>query len=532
MDQNNGYNNYNNSYGGTNQQGNSTWNAPQMGMNLPYNGNPETFKANVDTTQTAMYMQNMGNVQNVNQAKPKNKKKIAKIVAAILIVVLIAGGAGAYLAFFTPEKRFDRHLNKGIEAMQSNDYELAYDEYNKALDIDDQSIEAMKGSLDSGLHKEDTSELSTIYKEYTDTITAMDKQIIEDNADDIADIYAMAPDIYTDDRDSCMSTLEAGIELLGESDTLSDLLIGCYIEDANAKLSDELYDEALELYDSAAEIDSENTDVVSGRKTCIDKLLGDMITAEDFDAAEDMISEYKDKVDNVNFTEYSQKIENQRALVEAGHDLLADVYECMTAGNYGDMINYDTSQEASTVNSLRSGNCYVYAEDGFTSDYTGTATGLYGLEGGGYYFYCGEYKDGERSGHGVYYLLTDVDNNTYDVYDGQWGNNKPNGQGTITTYNEPSDGEIITTAISGSYTDGYEDGDFTLTLTSDAGYTVTGSWTATMGKANDIRENYPDLDWSSISDSRIVYALAMSDDESVKWYFSIGEAGYLKLSPF
>lgn len=514
MDQNNDYNN-------------SSWVPGQPGMNLPYNGNPETFKANVIVEQPGMYFQSM---DTSNIQKPKKKRKTSVIVS-IFLVVLIAVGVGLYFVFLTPEKRFARHLDNGREAMEAEDYELALEEYEKALDIDDESITAMRGALDACLMDNDEAYIRELYEKYIYAISEMDSELVEANVDDVTYIYAMAKTVYPDDE-SYIQVLEEGLTVLGESDEISALLLEGYMDSAALKLEEEDYSAALVRYNLASYVTSDNADIDEGRKICVEKLLNGYIISGEFDTAEAMISEYQDQLDNVNFTEYSQRIENYKNLSAAGAELLSGVYECITTGNYDELINYDNSQNASTVNNMMTSGCYVYAEDGFTSDYTGTATGLYGLDFGGYYFYCGEYKDGKRSGDGIYYLLTDIDNNTYDIFEGEWENDKPNGAGTLTTYNELSDGELITTSISGTYTDGCEDGDFTATLTSDAGYTITGDWTASMGAAEDIREQYPQYDWSGISTERIVYALLKDESDSTRWYFSIGVDGILKLSPF
>lgn len=535
MDQNNG-NGYN--------QG--QYGMGQPGMNLPYNGNPGSFNPQIDYAQQNGGMQNMdyagANTGKQKKQKKQNNKsmKLADqskkrgkggIIAAIVAVVLIAAGVGTYFLFFTPEKRLERQLAAGQEALDGQEYDVAIEAYDKALKIDGENLTAMKGSLSAYKGNADTEELRSAFEEYRQVITSLEQETWEQNINLLVDIYMMSELAYPEDMESRIASLKEGMEVTSGNGRIQNKLIDVYISCASSEKEEEDYETALDFYAEVLALDASNETAVAERKTCIEKILNGMIVAEDFDAALDFIDEYKDEVDNVNFTEYEQTIENKKQLAAAGHELMESVIACMSAGSYDDMQALDGSQNASTVYSLMSGGSYIYAQDGYTEDYTGTAAGLYATEYG-YYFYYGEYVDGERSGHGVYYLLMDVDNNSYELYDGTWANNKPNGHGTFSKCNYVSDGEIITTVAEGDFTNGYEDGTFSATLTSSEGYTVTGGWTASMGTVADVREQYPDLDFGDIPEGRIVYVVMKDEGDSAVWFLSIREGGYLKITAF
>lgn len=554
MDQNNG-NGYNQPY--TNSQNPYNQNQynqvqygtgqgmGQSGMNLPYNGKPGSFNPQIN------YVVQDANVQDITFAtedagKTSNRKTNTKsmklqdqdkkrgkggIIAAIIAVVLIAAGIGTYFLFFTPEKRLERHLAAGQEALDAKEYDVAIESYEKALEIDDANLTAMKGCLSAYKENNDIEGLCAAFEAYRPVIVGMDQEVWNQNINLLADIYMMSELAYAEDMDGRIEALKEGMTVTSGNERIKNKLVDTYISCAALDAENDDYESALDYYDEILTLDSANSTAIAERKTCIEKILNRMIAEEDFDSAQDFIDEYKDKVDNVNFTEYEQRIENRKALAAAGHELLEDVIACMSAGNYDEMYVLDDSQNASTVYSLMIGGSYIYAPEGYTEDFTGTGAGLYDMQYG-YYFYYGEYVDGERSGHGVYYLLTDVDNNTYDIYDGEWENDKPNGHGTYSTFNEISDGEVLTTIKEGDYTNGYQDGEFTATLTSSEGYTVTGSWTAAMGKAEDVRDQYPDSDFSGISEDRIVYAVLEDENGQAMWYYSIGEDGYLRIQGF
>ena len=100
----------------------------------------------------------------------------------------------------------------------------------------------------------------------------------------------------------------------------------------------------------------------------------------------------------------------------------------------------------------------------------GKGVGIYDR---GQYIYCGEYKNGQKSGHGVWLNGIRIDDETglpknglpdkkdaYDYYEGAWENDKPNGYGEYHVI-YPKEGNLSATR-SGNYTDGYENGEMTV----------------------------------------------------------------------
>lgn len=97
----------------------------------------------------------------------------------------------------------------------------------------------------------------------------------------------------------------------------------------------------------------------------------------------------------------------------------------------------------------------------------------FGIYDRGQYIYCGEYKNGLKSGHGVWLDGIRIDDETglpknglpdkkdaYDYYVGEWENDKPNGYGEYHLV-YPSENNLSVTR-SGNYTDGYENGEMTI----------------------------------------------------------------------
>ena len=100
-------------------------------------------------------------------------------------------------------------------------------------------------------------------------------------------------------------------------------------------------------------------------------------------------------------------------------------------------MEIDGSYNAQTVANSGASNAYCFSPDGFSSDFTGKACGVYtfgdayvdsdGNSTMPYYFYFGDYKNGKRDGYGVIFIGTA--STSYDVFEGTWVDDKPEGFG-------------------------------------------------------------------------------------------------------
>ena len=80
------------------------------------------------------------------------------------------------------------------------------------------------------------------------------------------------------------------------------------------------------------------------------------------------------------------------------------------------------------------------------------------------YVYYGDWKDGKKNGTGYYFAINKKEDNVIIyLYKGNWTNNYPHGQGTIQYKLYKEDKIIYSTITKGNFTQGYEDGDMTIT---------------------------------------------------------------------
>ncbi len=463
------------------------------------------------------------------------KKKKTGLIVTICVIAVLALGAGAYFLFFTPEKRYERKMDTAENAMTDSSYEEAVIAYEAALGIFSDRVPAMNGLLAAQIGSGESDAARENFAEFRTTITGFDADKVAENLEDIVAFYEYADDLYSD-TDSLIDAYKEGYDLTNDSG-LKKNLVAVYVDRADA-MDNSDYENKIAAYGDALDLDSTNESALSGRKECAYAVLDDMMNTQQYDQAESFINTYADSMSDVDFSSYTEKIESERALMTARHDLMEQVISLMSASDYAGMMDVDGSENASTVVANMDGTSYIYATDGYDSSYTGKGAGIYtysSLLSSGYYFYYGDYENGVRSGQGSLFVKMDGYNQAYLVYEGAWSNDKPNGAGTETSVNEDAGDELVTVTRSGNLVDGLFDGDVTVSLVSnDEEYagTYTGTFTASNGDAPDIRENYPDLDFSDVSDGATVYVILECEGSPMYWHFSKGSAAKLGIYTF
>ena len=128
----------------------------------------------------------------------------------------------------------------------------------------------------------------------------------------------------------------------------------------------------------------------------------------------------------------------------------------------------------------------------------------------GYYYY-GQFHEDKRSGHGVLMRASYPESSSIGsfIYDGEWSDDKPNGEGTCKSNyfkDKISASDFATKEISGNYKDGLEDGTMTLTGIKRSGEKRVFKYTSKDGIA----------ERSSKEDSGVKgqYIIAQNEDKS------------------
>lgn len=479
-----------------------------MNGNVPFNGNTGSFVANIKSMAAPQ------------PTKPK-KKKTGLIIAIIAIVLLLGGGVGGYFLFFTPEKRMERSIDKGNEALKAENYQEAYDAYKKALEIDKNNIDVWYGMLSASGQLGDNAQFKEDYEQAINHIEAMDKDAILENCEQIVQIFLMADKVYEGDLNAQIDILKKGYELTGKSGEIAKYLVEDYFGVAEKYKEEDNLEAEVETYNTILVYEVDNQKAIEERQKAVDDELRGLIDAEKFDDAESIIAKYRDMVPGVDYDAYQNEIDNARKIIDAKHRLMESTLQYMSAGDYDSMREIDGSEDASIVCTAVD-EYYIYSENGETDAFTGTGAGLFKFDNG-YFFYYGEFVDGKPNGYGTSFLETDASFGTYKIYYGNWVDGKPNGQGTSEIrYVEYSD-TYVNKKFEGNFTDGLYNGTMTATLYSD-GLAFTGTCDIIMGKATkDVRNDYPDYDINEPAE-RIVYTVLLNDESSTYWWFTCGEA--------
>ena len=180
-------------------------------------------------------------------------------------------------------------------------------------------------------------------------------------------------------------------------------------------------------------------------------------------------------------------------------ELLEKAYDLLSKQDYIGMCSVDGSDEADLVIEELKGDHVIYIpEEG--NHGTGTGCGVYQV-GSGYFFYYGDFVDGERVGHGVSYWYN---GSGYETYEGEWKDDAPNGNGTETLYYTYGE----TTTRTGTFRDGEEDGHFTIRIENDYDSSVrTGEYDVNYGRpveATDVLEQIADEVEEELADGKTV----------------------------
>ena len=183
--------------------------------------------------------------------------------------------------------------------------------------------------------------------------------------------------------------------------------------------------------------------------------------------------------------------EAERAAIEEAHsEALKALYDCF-ASEYMDAVKdmLRTEEYMDLADEVVGDNTFYYG--------TRTDAGL--KEGKGIavyrdgYFYYGDFSGDQRSGTGILMRAVYADSSAIGsfIYKGEWSNDKPNGTGTCTSnyYADKVGASGLTKqVITGTYTDGLENGSMTLQGTARGSGNVSYTYTSENGIAKKISD--------------------------------------------
>ena len=339
----------------------------------------------------------------------------------------------------------------------------------------------------------------------------------EEATDSAIDFFLLIPEII-EDTETRVDYAKQAYELLPENSDVKTMLADAYyaygtsLSEKDKEKALEAFDEALCLSDNAESY----TEMISG---CVLSLIDAYISTDEFDKSYSLLDKYTESL-GLNYDEVKAKIDTAENLYQIKNTLLSNAENYLkpfydeystsctletvqsmetalfraSTYDFSGMLSLDGSSEAETLALSGTSRSYIYTQDGYNSNFTGTAAGLYligeqytnddGSLGQGYYFYYGDYVNGVREGYGI--IILKLDDSSYEVFEGTFKDDNPegfgilyeNGLSAVTAQN------VMQKLTYGNFAGGLEDGEMTVNavLSEYPDTYFTTSYTADNGK--------------------------------------------------
>ena len=470
---------------------------------------------------------------NEETTKQSNKKKIIAIIAAAAVIIIaLAVGIGIYN---TPENRLQRQLDLGNKYLEEQNYEQAAIAFEEAIAIDDRCMEAYTGGIEAYLGAGNVDGAQDFYDRTLTMIDGLDADFANANMEAIVEIYLAVNDVYEGDTEKITQVLEDGYTFTGEDSRIKDKLIENYLQIGKEDTQNGSYEDALTVYDRLLELDSANTETINDLCDCLNKYIDILMEAGKYDEIRALAEKYGDVAANVDFKGILAQIAEIERIEAENRAFMQKVFDLMAAEDYEEgMCEVDGSNEAVAFVERMDGDSYVYIPDSNDS-LNGLGAGVYQLGDGGYYFYYGDYVDGERKGTGTEFMESSIGG--YTVFTGTWDKDAPNGEGTEIEVGEISgDGTAYYDLVaSGTLIEGLWNGQVKVILTdSRNGAEFDLSFNAVNGVPEDKTEEYLSEIWWAYEpeEGQYIYAFYYNSRVDYDWHSYLDEGGHLGIAGF
>ena len=467
-----------------------------------------------------------------NEGKSQIGKKLFPIIIAVAVILIaLAVGFGIYN---TPANRLQRQLDLGNKYLEEQQYEQAAIAFEEAIVIDDRCMEAYTGGIEAYLGAGNVDGAQDFYDRTLTMLSGLDTDFADANMEAIVEIYLAVGDVYAGDTEKITQVLEDGYTFTGEDSRIKDKLIENYLQIGKEDTQNGSYEDALTVYDRLLELDSANTETINGLCDCLNKYIDILMEAGKYDEIRALAEKYGDIAANVDFKDILDQIAEIQRIEAENRAFMQKVFDLMAAEDYEEgMCEVDGSEEAGAFVERMEGDLYVYIPDSNDS-LNGIGAGVYQFSEGGYYFYYGDYVDGERKGTGTEFVESATG---YTVFSGTWDKDAPNGEGTeIAVGHISGDGTAYYNLVScGMLIDGLWDGQVRAILTdSRNGAEFDLSFDAVNGMPEDKTEEYLSEIWwaDGLEEGQYIYAFYYNPRVDYDWHSYLEEGGRLGITGF
>lgn len=432
-------------------------------------------------------------LKKVNAELREKFAPVIRISGYILGGLLIVVGILFLILLNTPKRRFERNYLKAETLFAKSDFTGAIAKYDKALSIDPASTECYLGKLvaKQAVGAEDVKET---FENGLTVFEGLEPEVLEGDKQVITEYVLHENEVYADDPDMRINSLERGYNLTAGNTDIARILTECASERVAYLRNTGEFDKAVELLNR-----------LSGKLDIDDKALIADLSKE------------------------KGSYELKKKVLGQAYEALKDYVAGLSAGTEPDFLAFDFSKimavdgsdEATQLVNTKAADSYIYIPSENYNEGSGTGAGIYTFGGEktdeegntyiGYSIYVGDFKDGLREGNGVLFTRTGED--SFVMFAGKFRDDVANGTGS--KYFKDSDGEKYTyTSYKGNWDNNLASGNIDIAIRTSAFPDVvfSGAMDATLGKGAVIPTESDEYVVQNLRSDNLVAVLASSTE--------------------
>lgn len=384
--------------------------------------------------------------------------------------------------------KYAQELSEASSFETEGKYEDAMEIYKEVVEKDNKNIDAYCGAFRVAVELEDidyaTAIITAANKSLEDEKLIEFKKLSED-----ALATTLQNKIRTADYASVMDIVAISDRLLDEEGAKSARTTTAKrlqsVADSAAQQMD--YDTALTCCDYALQIDEECKDAKNMYVEVLKAYFARTLFDGDVVIARELYDKYSTRDMDIDFHDWKKRLEYAEETETLIHQVIHKAIELMSQKEFIGMLQVDGSTNTNRiVQSFHKPQIVFDNNCNEAPNLTGKGIGIYRFNGNGYYFYYGDYLNGQREGLGYTFCL---ENDTeYTSFDGTWENDAPNGSGTLTQVYDIGSKDEHSIIRTGTYENGLENGQMSVQVIEKNGKTGKGAYTSSNGGATDIFE--------------------------------------------
>lgn len=352
--------------------------------------------------------------------------KITGIIGAIAAVVLIVIGV-----YNMPTQKIARQLSLGYQYLESQQYEEAIVAFSNAVAIDEKCLEAYVAGIEAYKSTNKTEEMQLFYDNALEVTQSLDAEVLAHNQINVNTLYLSADEVYENDNEKAVHILEEGLVLSGDNEEIKKELMEQYKELAKEYTQEEKYAESLDVYDKLLQMGEKDEALVKELEDCLTQNVEQLIKDKEFEEAKVLVEKYKNDENKIQTEELTALIEEKEKMEAENIAFMQKIYDLMAAEDYSTMQEVDESEETDAFVARMEEESYIYIPEDNTG-LNGIGAGVYKYDEDDYYFFYGNYVNGERTGQGT---SIERGENDYSVFTGEWQKDAPNGYGKVVVKN-------------------------------------------------------------------------------------------------